>query len=1287
MSDTIAASLPPKKRRRWLRWLAWSTAVLLVLLVALYFIATSSAFLKAVILPRVSGALNAGVTVSDAAIHPFSGIVLRDLKVQASGQPPLVTASEVRVSYHLFDILGGNLHVDEIALVSPTIELVVNPDGSSNLDPILKALRSKLVAGPKPAAAAANGASKPLQIDLGKLTLTNATIFQITNSADGRHDLAGLTNVNVTLTNLKNGQTAKLELSAELRVENNSNTNSSGLLAASLKGSFSCAFNPDLKPGSASGGVNVAVTRAGGAFADFSDFSAALDCEVTPTEIKQLALHFQQAGAPLGELAVTGPFDAEKMEGRLDVELRGIDRRLLNLVGEKNGMDFGGTTIVSTNKIVLAKAGANITATGRFSADQVQITRAGQTTPTLDFSAAYIVTVDRAAKSATLRSLNLTGTQNGAPLLAAQLASPMNLAWSGGANSLGDTALQLAVTHLKVADWKPFLGNIANPAGGTNGFDFGATEINSTNEIQLAKSGATITATGRFDADKLQLTRAGQTTPTLDFSAAYAVSVDRAAQVATLRSLNLAGTQNGAPLLNAQLTSPMSLAWGGGASTMGDAVLDLAVTGLNLADWKPFLGNVATAGNVGLKLKLSSHLGGKQIGFDLNTDVANLNARLGSNQISQAEITLDAHGQAAEFKQITLSDYQLQVALQKQPALTAAGSGSYNLATGDADAQVKLSATLARLLQALPQPGMSISSGDVELNARVTQKLKTQTLAGNLTLTNFNGRVGNSEFLGYSSQLKLDVASSPEQIQINQVAGSFSQNGNSGGDFDLSGTYKPAQKSADVNVKLSGLNENSLRPFLEPALAGKKLKSVVINGTVSGQYNPQAASAVKASVQVANLVVNDPAKKIPATPLAVGLQVDASLNQQTKTADVRQLQIALTPTALATNQVGFSGHVDFSKTNAIQGNLKLAADSLDLTRYYDLVTGGTNAAAKPAAAAPASANAGQEPPAVNLPFQNFTVAADIGRLYLHEVAISNFVTTVKIDGGHFLLKPFQLVLNGAPVAATADVDLGVPGYKYSVAFNAQNVPLAPLVDTFEPARAGQMGGALTSGAQISGAGITGASLQKNLAGTFNLGMTNLNLSVINVHSSILKSVINVIATIPELLSNPASAIASLFGGATGHAGLMDQLEQAPIEIISVQAKAGNGVVNLQSATVQSAAFAANATGGVTLNPVLTNSTINIPVTVSLSQAIAKQLNVTSTKASANAAYVPLPQFLTLTGVIGNPKANIDKLALAGVAVHSVTGNLLNPNPSGNNPSGNNPSTVGNLLNQLLKLHK
>jgi hypothetical protein len=746
--------------------------------------------------------------------------------------------------------------------------------------------------------------------------------------------------------------------------------------------------------------------------------------------------------------------------------------------------------------------------------------------------------------------------------------------------------------------------------------------------------------------------------------------------------LNLAGTQNGATLLSAQLTSPMSLAWGGGGSGMGDAALDLAVTGLNLADWKPFAGNLATAGYVGLKLHLLSQQGGKQIGFDLNTDVMGLAVQMGTNQISQVGITIGAQGKATDFKQVILSNYQAQITLRQQSALMAAGSANYDLPTGDADAQVRLSAMLPPLLQALPQPGMSISSGIVELNARVTQKQKTQTVAGALSLTNLDAQVGANAFSGWSSLVKLDVVNAPEQIQINQVAGSFSQNGKPGGNFDLSGKYQPGSKSADVNLKLSGVNENALRPFLEPALAGKKLASVAINGVVSAQYNPQASSTVKTDMQVTNLVVTDPKQQFPATPLAVGLQVDASLNPQTQTADVRRLQVALTPTTRAANQINFSGQVDFSKTNAIQGNLKLAADALDLTRYYDLFAGGTtNAAPKPAATyAPPPANAGQEPPAVHLPLQNFTLAADIGRIYLHEVAVSNFVMTAKIDGGHVVVKPFQLTLNGAPVNATADVDLGVPGYKYSVGFNARQIPVAPLVDTFQPARAGQVGGVLTADAQVSGAGITGAGLQKNLAGKFDLNMTDLNLSVINVHSRILKTVINVVATIPEILSNPAGAITSLFGDVTGRGGLMNELEQSPIQVISVQATAGNGLVNLQSATVQSAAFKADAPGVITLNEVLTNSTLNIPVTVALSQAIAKKLNVTSTAASANASYAPLPQFLTITGTVGGPKANVNKAALAGVVVHSLGGSLLNP-------SGTNASPVKSLLNDFLRLRK
>jgi hypothetical protein len=456
MTDATLVTPAPKKRRGWFRAIAWIFGILIVLLVVAYFVATSSAFFKGVILPRVGKAMNAQVTVSDASISPFSQVILHDLKVQPTGAEPLVTAAEVRLRYSLMDIIKGNIRVDEVTLVSPTVTLIQNPDGTSNLDPLLKATAAK------PAAPTPPSAAKSPQIDVRKVALTDATIRQVKNYANGTRDVVEMSHVNLTLDDLKNGQTGKLALGAEISVQQTNVT-----LQAKLAGNFSLALTADLKPASVKGSARLDVTKAEGALADAVALGTELNVEVTPTDLKEVALRFQKGNANLGELRVSGPFDMQKLEGRLSIVLAGIDKQLLNLVGAKYGMDFGGTTISSTNEVELAKGGSVVTAKGQFDVTSFQLTRMNQTTPRLDLRKQYDVTVDRAQGVATLRTLAVTGTQNGKTLLKAELTSPMQIPLGNTNIALGDATLSVAVTGFNFADWKPFLGDVA-PEGVLN---------------------------------------------------------------------------------------------------------------------------------------------------------------------------------------------------------------------------------------------------------------------------------------------------------------------------------------------------------------------------------------------------------------------------------------------------------------------------------------------------------------------------------------------------------------------------------------------------------------------------------------------------------------------------------------------------------------------------------------------------------------------------------------------------------------------------------------------------
>jgi hypothetical protein len=346
---------------------------------------------------------------------------------------------------------------------------------------------------------------------------------------------------------------------------------------------------------------------------------------------------------------------------------------------------------------------------------------------------------------------------------------------------------------------------------------------------------------------------------------------------------------------------------------------------------------------------------------------------------------------------------------------------------------------------------------------------------------------------------------------------------------------------------------------------------------------------------------------------------------------------------------------------------------------------------------------------MHLPFTNFTAKATVRRLYLREIEISDADLTIQLNGGRVLIEPARLKLNGGPISSKADLDLGVPGFKYDVTLDARGVPLAPIVNTFTPDRKGQVSGTFAAQGAVAGVGTTGVNLRRTLKGNFDFGSTNLNLSVANVRSPMLKALINVVTMIPDMARNPETSVGNLLTALSGpsragtQGGLASELERSPIDQITGRGTMGDGKVKIDQAYIRSPAFEALATGAIQLAPVLTNSTVHIPVSISLNRTVAERVSMVPANAPTNAAYVKLPDFVTMKGTVGEPKTDINKVALAGTLLRGVagalpagegrTGQLLNnlsgilsgsPGTNTNAPGATNaPANLGNTLGGLL----
>jgi hypothetical protein len=300
---------------------------------------------------------------------------------------------------------------------------------------------------------------------------------------------------------------------------------------------------------------------------------------------------------------------------------------------------------------------------------------------------------------------------------------------------------------------------VLNFLGRPVGLDFHSTVLHSTNRVRVAAFGKTLEVRGAMRAAPFHLSSGGATTPPLEIGTAeYAFAIDTPARTARLNTLKVSATHQGRPLLAGELDQPMQFDWSQRGAPVGESFFTLTAKDINLADWRPWLGERAVAGHVSAGFRIHFQEAGRRIGFAFAAEGVDL--RLEEAVPRALPASLRADGVLQNFRQLTLAKYSLRLGHSNAPVLTATGGDmKCDLQERTVSGRTAVLADLAQMRPWFDRAPETLS-GALDFNGTMTAGLRApqfQSAKGQLRLDQFNTKIGQLGITNLFTHANVDL--------------------------------------------------------------------------------------------------------------------------------------------------------------------------------------------------------------------------------------------------------------------------------------------------------------------------------------------------------------------------------------------------------------------------------------------------------------------------------------------------------------------------------------------------
>ncbi len=1089
----------PKKWKKIIKILLSLVVLLIIAVIILYNYLTSASFIKGHIIPKVEKDINRTITIDTLKLKPFSLINVGKFSItnpNKKDEPALLSFSQFELQYSLFSIIKGNPSVKILELIEPQINVIVYPDGTTNLDDLTK--------GEKKEKPKKEKSEELPNFYIGSVTIKNG---KITYTQYGKNNQKikeiKLTNVNYTLTEFSPEVEAKSKFGLNIAILDK-------IAETDIKNgalNFDTSLMIDRKMSRAKITSDFTIKELAGKIQgqNAGDYSLTAKLNLNKDNSKLVLdpfeFVFKRRSETGGKVSLTGNYDDTTGSGEFLFKVDNINNVMLNVipVGE-NKIDFRDTQINQTTKIKLSEKGKNIIAEGEILINNFSVlisNISNNPTKAVDLSLKEMINYNSEKQTVKIDYFDINASQSGSNIIKGSLTQPLLLDLNKMQQKNSATpaiSYNLTVDSLDLTQIQPMLPLSKDTF-------LNSAMLNTNMNFIFENSGAKIQLKGDAGLTNLSGQAANIPIPYSDIQTKIDTTILNFADV-KISEANLA-------LSNRQQQTSFVNLNGDYSTQKGDASFNIELKDFLLSGIQSFLpadSIIIQKGELNCDVALKGAKNFADVSVNGDVNLASFSAKLGDKDIKDFSITAKIDQSVKNFSEVDIREMFVDLSSSNKKSGNVDIKGKIN-ASGDGNIKInsKINQTLLESFASFLPPNFNINTMDFAYKGDISVKNNYNDITAKSTfdLKNLRGNINQNTITDLNIEGDVDkTVKNFSDAEIRNCIIKITSKNSPAGNVSLKGKVNTNEGSGDIQLEVSNISESSLALFAGYLPEGIKIKSINLNYSTNMNLKKNfTEGSIKGNLNVKNLFLEDAKTQNPIIPkMDIALKHD--INMGNPKIDLKDIQLDLTADKKQTETIKMNGEIIMDSDKI---NCKMNVNSNFITADNYLVEAPKSETDKKAE--PATKQEEQELEAMNLDYLTFVGNTDIKNLTYKSMKITDLLMESTLQNSIFDIKKLTMKINGSDFSSTINSNLNVPGWTYKVNSSMNKLDLYPVLESFAPDKKDKISGKATLNMDINGQGITQPNLEKNLKGTIKGDIADgkiSSLSILNALADLIK---------------------------------------------------------------------------------------------------------------------------------------------------------------------------------------